>query len=177
MARPRFFRLWSHHDDDDPEVDLVSHADLSFTLGQPFATPPAAAVRFRVSPGRAPLKHLHFPVPLMSVALLEHLRHLGVTTLDDYEAVVSRKRGAPLPGFRAVNVTAALACADLDKSAYEAFEGMSFFDNLVLDATRARGSPLFRVAEAHEYVVVPARIASGIDLARFPDVRLTPLQN
>lgn len=173
--RARFFRLWPHLEDDTPDVDLVSHEGLSFTMGARFAVPPREPVRFRAGRGAARLGHLHFPVPLMSAALVAHLRALGVTTLDDYEARVSGK-GAPA-GFRAVNVTAALSCADLERSEFEHFEGMYFFDRLVLDARRAKGAPLFRVKEALEYVVVPATLARAFDAARFPDVRLTPLES
>lgn len=174
-----YFRLVAADDEEAISIDLVSHDDLSFTLGEKFIEPVAQPVEFEADRelGGSRLPTLFFPEPVIKVEFLHALREAGVANVDDYEArIAGLKVGEWIAGYRAVNIVGAVACADLDRSAFEALEGMTFFDKLVIDAKRAGGADLFRLAEAHEYVVVSKRLAERLDLTRFPDVELIPIE-
>lgn len=175
-----FFRLVAEDDEEALSIDIVSHEDYSFTLGERFADPFPQPVEFVADReiGGSRLPTLFFPEPVVRAEFLQALRRAGVTNCDDYDArIAGLHDGEWIAGYRAINIVGTVACADLQRSDYEAFEGMSFFDNLVIDEARARGADFFRLAEAHEYVVVSARIAKLLDLGEFPDVRLIPIES
>lgn len=174
-----FFRLVAEDDEDAISIDLVSHEDFSFTLGERFPKQFPQPVLFEADRdlGGTHLPTLFFPEPVVKEEFLHALRAAGVTNVDDYEVRIAGLRPNEwLPGYRAINIVGAVACADLARSEFESVEGMTFFDRLVLDPARARGADFFRLAEAHEYVIVSARLAQRLDLTAFPDVRLIPIE-
>lgn len=175
-----FFRLISVLDDDTLTVDLVSHEDFSFSAGVRFPEAFPTPVVFRVDAalGGTRLPTLFLPEPLFHADFLEHLRQAGVGNIDDYPARIELPDGKGLiEGYRAVNIIGTVACADLERSEYEAFEGMYFFDRLVIDPAKTRGATCFRVAQAHEFIVLAKPVAERLDLARFPDVGLVALES
>jgi hypothetical protein len=175
-----FFRLSAVLDDETLTIDLVSHEDFSFTLGTRFPEPFPEPVAFRVDTalGGSRLPTLFLPEPVFRVDFIEHLRQSGVGNIDDYQVRIDYPGGrGHIDGYRAVNIIGSVACVDLERSDYEAFEGMYFFDRLVIDGKKTHGAEFFRVAEAHEYIVVARSLAERLDLRRFPDVELIPLDS
>ena len=174
-----YFRLATEVDDDVLTIDIASHEDLSFTAGVPFADPIDEPIRFRADMelGGSVLPTTFLPEPVFKSDFLQHLRELGVSNIDDYAAEISTPGGKQtIEGYRAVNIVGAVACADLSHSEYEDFEGMFFFDRLVINPMKARSALCFRLAEAHEYILIHQRVAEGLDRKRFPDIVLTPIE-
>lgn len=173
-----FFRLMPVFDDDTLTLDIASHDDFCFTLGSRFAEPVPTPVVFRVdveSGGRV-WPTLFLPEPVFRADFLEHLRAAGVSNIDDYPVRFDGADGAAhQAGYRAVNIIGNVACADLARSRYEAFEGMHFFDELVIDADKAGAANCFRLAEASEYIILGRSVAEHLELSRFPDVTLVPV--
>ncbi len=175
-----FYRLVALQDDDPTTIDMISHEDFDFTLGTRFKGKVPQPVEFEVDPevGGPRIPTLFLPEPVFRVEFLALLRRAGVANFDEYEARIVDFNGTECSfsgDYRAVNIVGLLDCADLARSEYEESEGTLFFDQLAIDAGRAQGVELFRVAQAEEYIVIAQSLAQRLDLSRFPDVVLRPI--
>lgn len=176
-----FFRLMPVLTDDTMTIDLKSHEDFSFTMGLRFDKNFKPPVKFKVSnkSGIKTWPTLFLPEPVFHLKFLEHLRQAGVSNIDDYPLSFSgiKNNKKQETHYRAVNIIGNVSCADLKRSKFEEFDGMYFFDNLIIDEKKAKGKMFFRVAEGAEYIVLSKTLVERLDLSIFPDVMLAPLQS
>ncbi len=162
-----------------------SQDGIRWDAGSRFAVEGTAAVpRFTLdrhdpsSPNQSPLLPYFFGRrnPLMTVEFFAALQACGVDNLEAYPAELRESsEGRPLAGaWVAVNVIGLIAAADLDQSisSLEPGLGTRSFERLVIDAARARGARMFRLAEdpTHVWVDEPLRLhlrAAGFTHLRF----------
>ena len=177
---PNFYRLVAVIDDDTLSIDQISHEDHSFTIGDRFPADFPEPVLFAVDGdfGGSLVPTMFLPLPVIRADFLEDLRAAGVANVDDYSAQIrGLEDHKTIVGYRAINIIGAVACADLGRSKYEEFEGMTFFDHLVIDPERVGGATFFRLAEAHEYIVVAKKVVDFIEPGRYPDVQFLPIDS
>jgi hypothetical protein len=114
-------------------------------------------------------------VPVMSHLLVKALEEAGVSNLQLFAAeVTSRVDGTIWNDYYAVNVVGLVSCADLAKSEYTTImdrpgEGalpLMAFQDLKIDATRAEGWLLFRLAEDPGTIVVADRVVEHLRAQR-----------
>lgn len=113
--------------------------------------------------------------PLMSADFFVALQACGIDNLEAYPAELREAGdGKPLPGaWVAVNVVGLLSAADLEASTIASRRrGCEVvFDRLVIDADRARGARMFRLAEDPTHVWVDAPLRTQLATAGFPHLR------
>ncbi len=177
-----FFRLNSLIDDDTTMIDFASHSEFSFTLGEKFDESFHPPVKFNVDPRMkgAIIPTLFLPEPVFKEEFVHHLRRLGVENFDDYDTQIltNKKKSTYILGYRAVNIIGLIFCADLAKSQYELYEDMYFFDRLVINSKKVpSGIDIFRLGEAHEFIIVSKKLADQIDLKSFTDISLIPIES
>ena len=109
---------------------------------------------------------------------LSHLRELKAQNIDDYQVSIkwNGKTLKEMENYRAINIIGCISCANLENSEFENLEGMYMFDKLVINPTKIKSLNLFRVEKAHEYVVVSLELANQINLKKFSDIQLTPIE-
>lgn len=178
-----YFVLQSREPDDPeaPETASFSYerdvAERSWFRGQRFSSPPPLPVRVTTRGGTLP-DLAEVPLPLASERLAAALRSAGVDNIDFYEAeIVDLGSGRSGRGYFAFNLIGLVAAADLSASVYLAPEGRLLsvdFDSLAIDAAKARGALMFRLAECVTCIVVHASVkqtieAAGIDTVEFLD--------
>jgi hypothetical protein len=118
--------------------------------------------------------------PIFSRRLIDVLKSAGVRNLDIYDAeVVDNERGRKYNNYKAVNIIGRLSCADLEKS--EFIPGykppLMEFEKLVIDESRTMGQPLFRLAEAVEFILVSEPVKQAIEAANLIGVRVVSLED
>lgn len=113
-------------------------------------------------------------IPLLSKRFLEILQGSGVDNLQVFPAVIkSDIDGTIWKDFYAVNVLGMIACADLDNSTYdEIMPGHYIFDELAIDASRAKDALLFRLHEHSPTIMMHFDVGKYI-VAQDPENTLT----
>lgn len=103
-------------------------------------------------------------VTLMSKRFLDLLKNAGVDNLQLFPAIVkSEEDGTVWEDYFAVNVLGMIACADLGKSIYdEIMPGHYGFDELAIDAEKAKDSLLFRLHEHCPTIIVHKSVLAHI---------------
>jgi hypothetical protein len=154
---------------------LLSYASddprRSWVLGSRFKTPPPTpvAATLQLREGSRRIELWSSPLPVMTRRLHEALLRAGVANLDTYPAeLTDPESGAVYTDYVAFNIIGCIAAADLGRSKYDAPDGTMTsvdFDSLVIDAGRARGARMFRLAEAVNGIVVHASVKSAIEAA------------
>jgi hypothetical protein len=153
----------------------------SWMTGTPFPTPPPEPIRIGLrgtDEDRWVLGDLWLtPVTVMSTRVLEAIRSAGVDNLDTYAVeLLDPISGKLYRDFVAFNVIGKLAAADLGATQFApgSQERMisADIDSLSVNADRARGALMFRLAESVNAVVVHERVrdavlAAGIDTLTF----------
>ena len=109
---------------------------------------------------------------ILSESLVSALQGAGVDNLQVYRATISDPAGGPRRNdYRVVNVVGCAAAADLDRSTWSSPTGRPVvdvdFDSLAIDATRAGGLLLFRLAECVSAIVVHRRVRDALLAAGF----------
>ncbi len=119
----------------------------------------------------------YYPYPhLMSERLIETLRGAGVDNLQLFDAeVVNVKTGEKITGFKVVNILGLVSAADPGASKSRPLAHVRFFETLAIDAARARGLLMFRLAESLIDVIVTENVARRVAEGKFADVEVEPL--
>lgn len=165
------------------------HPFRSWSSGRRFSTNVADPAQKRTPPEpvRAEIKSgyedgvlkelIEVPVPLMTKRLHKALQDAGVSNIDTYRAeILNPKTGKVNQDYVAFNVIGAVAAADLKKSDFDASSPERMismgFDSLAIDAAKAHGALLFRLAENVGAIVVHEKVkkhleAAGIDTLAF----------
>ncbi len=112
------------------------------------------------------------PIPLMSRRLVDALRSAGVDNLQTYETqldVAAGAVGTRPDRYLAVNIVGRVQAADLARSetnpeSTERFISKDFF-SLAVDDGKARGLPMFRLAENVSAVLVHAHVRARVEAA------------
>lgn len=159
--------------------DRMGNGELrSWQSAERFAEPPPTPIEIVVEEGEGGelLELYDATIGLMSKRFAAALQHCGVANVDFYEAVISDiETGERHETHVAFNVIGAVSAADVTKSRFAAPGGLLVavdFDELVLDAAKARGADFFRLAESVNAIVVSDRVrtavlAAGIDTLSF----------
>ena len=113
--------------------------------------------------------------PLMSADFFAALQAYGVDNLEAHPVELCEAGdGKQLPGaWVAVNVVGLLSAADLEASTIASRRGGRevVFDRMVIDADRARGARMFRLAEDPTHVWVDAPLRTQLASAGFTHLR------
>ncbi len=115
---------------------------------------------------------------LMSDRLIGTLESAGVDNLQLFDAqIVNAGTGEKVGGYRVVNILGLVAAADSSASRSRPLAHVRFFEKLAIDATRARGQLMFRLAESLTDIIVAERVAQRISAGNFVDVIVEPLES
>jgi len=111
---------------------------------------------------------------LMSDAFCDSLREAGVDNLDLYDAVIRSQDGSVVHGgYKAFNLIGVIKAADLSHTIFND-PGPRLFDAsinaLAIDAGKARGLLMFRLAEYVAAVMVHENVKRALEAKRFPHV-------
>lgn len=153
-------------------------ATFRLARGEPYdAAADELPVRFSyTSAGDKPLAAYYSGKCLMLRALVEALQGAGVDNLQVYPAVLTEKAtAAEREDYCVVNVLGKVAAADMKQSQALSLGGGQVFTHLTVDAGKARGLLMFRLAESLVDVIVHERVAQAVTARRFRGVLLTPV--
>jgi hypothetical protein len=155
----------------EPEPRVLPKAKPSFTL---LRTNERSALTFANDQD-----YTVDPVPLMTKRLLKELLDAGVDTLESYAAEIhDPEKQTVHKDYVAFNITAKLAVADLNQSELSAGSPQRGpdmdFESIAVDATKAQGKLLFRLAESVNVILTHEKVkkaieASGISTLTFFD--------
>lgn len=152
----------------------------SWVGGAKFTTPPAEPVLVRIKKGYETADLLDFfgPATLISNKLHETLVAAGVDNLDVYDAVIrSFDNTVEHKGYKAFNLIGLISAADMAKSEFNPEVPSRLLDasfqKLELDAGKARGVLMFRLAEYLGAVIVHERVKQAIEAAGLSTVTFT----
>jgi hypothetical protein len=109
----------------------------------------------------------------MSDRFYEALRKTGVDNLDVYDAVlVNKAENVTIKGYKAFNVIGLVAAADLGQTKFSPENPSRLIDasidSLAIDAKKAKGLLLFRLAEYAGAVIVHASLKNALEKIDFP---------
>lgn len=102
--------------------------------------------------------------PAMSKRFVELLEGAGVDNLQTFPAIVESKTdGTVWEGFYLVNILGRIKCADFGRSVYsELFPGSFEFEELAIDAEKAKGALLFRLQESPDVILMHKSVGKYI---------------
>jgi len=156
---------------EDPSIDD------SWLWGQPFKEPPETPIIVEIVRGyeRADLLPYFGTPPVMSDSFHQTLVKAGVDNLEVYDAVLeSEDETVRHAGFKAFNVIGLVKAADLAKTVFSPDNESRLLDasldSLAIDADKARGLLMFRLAEYAGAVVVHESVRRAIEAANFPHI-------
>ena len=111
---------------------------------------------------------------VMSKRFLELIKGSGVDNLQVFPAIIkSEVDDTVWEEYYGVNVLGSISCADLGKSIYdEVMPGHYIFDQLAIDAEKAKGALLFRLQEHMPTLVMHKSVGKYI-VDNDPDETLT----
>lgn len=125
--------------------------ELSFISGRVISIPIETPMVFTTDGKKGDILRdfLRGSITLVSKRFLDILQGAGVDNLQTFPAIVkSTVDGSVWNDYFAVNVLGMIACADLNKSTYsEIMPGYYKFEDLAIDANKAKGALLFRLHE------------------------------
>lgn len=141
------------------------------------ASPQELPARFSYSAaGERPLSAYFSGNCLMQRALVDTLQGAGVDNLQVFPAILTEEStGAAREDYCLVNVLGLLAAADLKQSQGISLGGGQVFTRLAIDAGKARGLLMFRLAESLIDVILHEKVAEAVRAGRFADLLLTPV--
>ncbi len=145
---------------------------LDWLAGEPLGLELAAPLVFQIC-GQGNYVTDFFPpvIPLMSTRMLDALATAGADNIESFDAILLDQHGTPLPdSFRAINILARIACADLEASECDFDDpddpAIIDFDSLVIDENKTMGQKLFRLHEAPNGIVVHDSIRQALEPLR-----------
>lgn len=145
-------------------------------LGEPYSADDSELpfeFSFREVPDK-PLYAYYSGKCLMSQKLLDTIRAAGVDNVQAFPAVLTdQASGAVRKDYCVVNIIGLVAGADVQKSESIPLGGGEVFTELAVDADKAKGMLMFRLAESLIDVIVHERVAKAIEAGRFPGVVLS----
>lgn len=148
--------------------------DDSWTMGQRFSVEPETPIEIEIITGheKATLLPYFGTPPLMSNALYELLLGVGVDNLDVYDAVIRSEDGSvEFADYKAFNLIGLVSAAG-PGTKYDTSNASRLIDasieSLSIDAARARGALMFRLAEYAGAVVVHRSVKEAIEAAKIP---------
>lgn len=151
----------------------------SWILGRRFEPPMPEPVRATVKMRKKSVltELVKVPLPLMSARLHRVLQEAGVSNLDVYRAEIKDEDSGQIHADHlAFNIIGVIAAADLAKSIYVAPDGPMVsvdFDSLAIDAARARGALMFRLAESVSGIVVHESVRKAVEAAGIDGLSFT----
>lgn len=148
--------------------------------GQPFAQQPPTPVRVTIAPGDAGRMGEYYgsQIWLMSKRLRDFFTAAGVDNIDYYPAeIVDVESGNSYDNFFAFNVVGLISAADLGKSRYSDIDGLKMFDSISVDAGKAKGALLFRMAESPSQILVHESIKLKAEREKISDLRFLEPDN
>ena len=111
---------------------------------------------------------------LMSQALAQALQAAGVDNLQVFPAVLTeRSTGATREDYCVVNIIGKVAVANMAQSDALPLGGGHVFIKLSIDAGKARGLLMFRLAESLVDVIVYEKVAQALEARPFRGLKLT----
>jgi hypothetical protein len=112
--------------------------------------------------------------PIMSKRFLELFQGAGVDNLQTFPIIIkSEGDGTIWKDYFGVNVLGVIACADLSKSTYdEIMPDHYIFDELAIDAKKAKGALLFRLQEDSTSIIMDGSVGKYI-MSKDPDDTMT----
>ncbi len=151
--------------------------DDSWLYGAPFQEPPTIPVIVGIISGyeKAELMPYFGTPPVMSNEFYEALLSAGVNNLAVYDAILaSEDDKIQYKGFKAFNVIGMVRAADLEKTVFFPDNDSRLLDagieSLAIDADKAKGLLMFRLAEYAGAVIVHESIKKAIEKRDFPHV-------
>ncbi len=155
--------------------------EVAWTMGVRCPYPVQEPIQCVLEPGSgAVMPDLIPSSPLFSQRFVDILRGAGIRNLDIYDAeVIDRERGRTYTHYKAVNIIGRVSCADLEKSEYVPGHKppLMEFEKLVIDESKTMGLPLFRLAEAVQFILVSEAVKQAIESAKLLGVRVVSLED
>lgn len=115
----------------------------------------------------SPVDLLDLGIPIMSERVAVAMEAAGVSNIEWFDALITNVVTRQTFAYRAYNVIGLIAAADLGKSEWESADaklvGDVSFEALALDASKAKGALLFRLAENVNALVVHERVRATIE--------------
>ena len=163
------------------DIASVPSTGFPWTMGLAWDKKPPDPIRAEIDPksGTDLPDAFLVGVPFLSEKLLGALERAGVGNVATFNAeLVDPRTGTVHRHYKATNIIGAVSCADLERS--EFVPGidppMMEFRHLVIDAQRARGLPLFRLAENTLYILVSAKVKQALEAAALVGLRFDPIE-
>jgi len=172
-------------DEDDRTYMIEDGIDFegvrSWALGEPFTSPLPNPITLELVPiddfqGNPPEMFDGY-ICLMSTRMVKVIQTAGADNLDVYPAILEDKVNNRHFDYQAVNIVGLMAVADLQKSIWENLDGEAKFDThfseTVIDASKARGQLIFRMAESTDTIIIHERVKEALETAGFETLRFT----
>jgi hypothetical protein len=121
----------------------------------------------------------HESIPIWSDRLIAVLHEARVDNFDTYEVVIRDPRsGLVASHYKAVNVLTRIAASDSARSEWDGRSEMGAreFKRLVLDANKADGARMFRLAERPTMLIVDEETRCALEGAALRGVRIDALE-
>lgn len=112
--------------------------------------------------------------PTMSLELIKTIQDVGVDNLEVYPAIfVNIGTGEEFNNWHAaVNVVGLVSCADLNQSKSQPLASKHYFHELKIDAKKAIGLFMFRLAEQPMDIILHEKVAEAIRSGQFDGLLL-----
>jgi hypothetical protein len=183
--KPKYYVLEAfgkNHDGVDNRMSLYDVPDPSssddWVAGHKFKNPPREPVVVTIKTGHEhrDLMPLCGGTNVMSNEFYKALCDAGVTNIDAYDAVLrSEDKKVEYRGFKAYNILGLVRAADLAKTKFRDPPGSRLIDasieTLAIDADKAMGLLIFRLAEYVGAKIVHERVKEFIEPMNFPYVQ------
>jgi hypothetical protein len=162
--------------------DLGGHEEDHWLAGHKFRRPPKEPVIVTIQEGEEHADRLPYWVApnVMSDAFYKALCDAGVDNLDVYDAILRSEDGTvEYKGFKAYNILGLIRAADLSKTQFSPGSRLidASIESLAIDADKAMGILMFRLAENVSAVMVHERVKRVIEPMNFPYVQFTEPKN
>lgn len=154
---------------------------VPWTMGVRYPKPVPQPIRVPLDKRSGPVVlDLIAGLPIFSTRLIEVLQSAGVRNLDLYDVeVIDEVRHQTHTHFKAVNIIGRVSCADLEKSVHIPGHKppLMEFEKLVLDESRTMGLPMFRLAEAVQFILLSEAVKQALEAAKLMGVRVVSLED
>ena len=168
---PSYYMLECYGPDDQDRAGIHTvHGlkGLNWMLGSRFSDPIPTPIRITLDADTGiMLPMFNAGILLLSDDLIAALHESGVDNLDLYETeLFNPLTQARFTNYKAANIIGTASVADLAASKFEAHGEPLVdvdFDSLTIDADRAEGLLMFRLAEAVSGIVVHAKVKRHVE--------------
>jgi hypothetical protein len=154
---------------------------VPWTMGVRYPKPVPQPIRVPLDKRSGPvMPDLIAGLPIFSTRLVEVLQAAGVRNLDLYDTeIIDEVRNKTYTHFKAVNIVGRVSCADLEKSEHVPGHKppLMEFEKLVIDEGKTMGLPMFRLAEAVQFILVSETVKQAIEAAKLVGVRVVSLED